>query len=321
MINGKEVIQKQLEISETTEFASGGYKLNLTPAKLTPVPDISKILLDGEWSVKYYPFDEKKDIIGNDTDGWGKIIQPGKVFYADPEAEKDDIPDWNRVSLSHIDEKDGAVLTRKISIPADWKDKIIFLRFDAIYPAGIIYVNGLKIGEHFSGLTPFETKLDEVKAGDEITVVIRLLRKHKFVRMDMPRHALEFAGMSQSAYLFAVPKSFIKDYHLITEIDHSLSKGRIFGTVTIENPGEGKLSVSLLDHGEMVTGYECDVKKEKNTYTIDLRVNKPKLWNDEYPNLYDVLIKSRGTIQPCQRKPEIHRYLEAAQYQRLLANS
>lgn len=67
-----------------------------------------------------------------------------------------DVKDWNRVSLSHIDEQEVALLVKTITVPENWVDKNIFLRSDSIYPAGIIYVNGIKVGEYYSGLIPVE---------------------------------------------------------------------------------------------------------------------------------------------------------------------
>jgi len=293
MINSKEVIKKQLEITKTAEFISGGHKLELTPAKFNSVPENSKLLLDGEWAVKYYPFDKDEEKGGAVTESWAKVKQPGKVFYADPEAHKEEIPHWNRVSLDHIDENDGALLVKKVVIPKEWVSKRIFLRFDAIYPAGVIYLNGDKLGAHYSGLTPVEFNVgDTVIPGEEAIITVRLLRKHKFVKMDMPRHSLEFAGLAQSAYFYATEQSTVKDYHLITELDQTLTIGKISGTVVIDNPKPTQLTVSAIDaDGIEVGSWGCDTDAEQNEYNLEFEVCNPLLWNDEYPNLYTVKIE------------------------------
>jgi beta-galactosidase/beta-glucuronidase len=115
--------------------------------------------LDGDWRVARWPFAAGEAVLaGPDTDDatWETVAQPGKVFYADPEGEREEIPDWNRVTLTHIDPDDGAVLRRVVDVPSAWAGKRVVLRFDAVFPAGRFYINGTLLGEHMSGLTPVE---------------------------------------------------------------------------------------------------------------------------------------------------------------------
>ena len=254
----------------------------------TPVPQNRELLLNGDWQIKRYPFEESLAASPENNSDWETISQPGKIFYSDPEAEGDDIPDFDRVSLAHIDPNDGAVCVRKIIIPAAWHGKVIKLRFNAIYPGGIIYVNGNKLGEHFSGLTPFESDItDIVHSGEEAVISIRLYRTHKFVKMDMPRHSLEFAGLAQDACLFATDHTHIADYHLISELSDDYTTGTISGSVTIANPVNGELIVDI-NNGNV---QKIKTTAEQNEYKIKLTVIKPKLWNDEYPNLYTVSMR------------------------------
>jgi len=287
IVDGKEIIKKQLDAKEAkTVVFDNKHQTTIVPAHLRPVPDNSKFSLDGEWSVKFYPFEEKEAETIDSFYGFKKIQQPGKVFYADPLAHKEDIPNWDRVSLSHIDENDGALLVKKVTIPDNFRNKRVFLRFDAIYPAGIIYLNGKKLGAHYSGLTAVEFDVtDKVIAGNQAVVTVRLLRKHKFVKIDMPRHAMEFAGLAQSSYFYATKQTCIKDYHLISELDDSLVKGTLKGTVTLDKPINGTIIISVAD-----TSCCIDTTVEQKVYNVELSIHKPRLWNDEYPNLYIVTI-------------------------------
>ncbi len=298
IVNGKEIISEQLNATEkhTVEFDDKN-STEITPVQVTPVPVEEKLSLNGMWRVKYYPFEEEEAAKPEDADSWQEISQPGKVFYADPLAEGKETPNWDRVKLTHIDERDGAILTRKVTVPETWNGKKVFLRFDAIFPAGIIFCNGVKLREHYSGLTVCEADVsDLVTPGKEATITVRLLRKHKFVQMDMPRHAVEFAGISQHVYLFAVEPSYVEDYRLITSLDESLTKGSIAGTVKVANPESDALKVSLLDGEKTVA--ESIVKTSPGTsgYEVVLAVDSPKLWNDEYPNLYTVKIALGGNV-------------------------
>ncbi len=256
------------------------------------------VSLDGLWRVQRWPFEQDEAALAvpdSDDEQWECVEQPGKVFYADPEAEREETPDWNRVTLTHIDPDDGAVLRRRVMVPEAWSGKRIILRFDAVFPAGRFYIDGKLLGEHMSGLTPVEFDVtDHVMPGDESVVAVRLIRRHKFVQMDMVRHALEFGGLAQSVCMFAVEACHISEHHLVSELDASLTVGKVTGTVTVAGPANGAtVEVAV---GEVAAIVDVD----DGCAEVHLAVDNPKLWNDEYPNLYPVSITLRVPGQPDQ---------------------
>ena len=93
------------------------------------------LALDGAWTVQRWPFAvPEADLAAaslNDSH-WQTVAQPGQVFYADPDAEGAPIPNWNRVTLTHIDPDDGAMLRRRVVVPAAWHGRRIFLRDGAV---------------------------------------------------------------------------------------------------------------------------------------------------------------------------------------------
>jgi hypothetical protein len=254
--------------------------------------------LDGAWSVSRWPFAGDEASLaapGTDDAAWEQIPQPGKVFYADPEAEGGEIPNWNRVTLEHIDPDDGAILRREVGVPSDWAGQRILLRFEAVYPAGRFYINGNFLGEHLSGLTPVEFDVTGlVTPGRTALVAIRLLRRHKFIQLDMPRHALEFAGLAQSACLFAVPPCHIADHHMVSELDAGLTSATVSGTVTIADPIPGStVTVAVGDVAKTVAVVDGQAE-------VSLSLENPRLWNDEYPHLYPVDITLHAPGQADQ---------------------
>lgn len=272
----------------------------------------SLIRLDGMWRVSHWPFSASETALAApeaDDTRWEERAQPGKVVYADPDAEGRETPGWNRITLAHLDPEDGAVLRRRIAIPAAWRGKRIFLRFDSVYPAGRFYINGRLLGEHLSGLTPAEYDVTgAVEPGREAVVAVRLIRRHRFVQMDMARHALEFGGLAQSAILFAVEPCHVADYHLIPELSEDLSAGTLAGTLTVRN-GLGRaaaveVAAALLDPaGARVAEARSAATVpagESADLPLRLAVPRPLVWNDEFPHLYRVVLTLRAPGQPDQ---------------------
>ncbi|HOL67688.1 MAG TPA: glycoside hydrolase family 2 TIM barrel-domain containing protein, partial [bacterium] len=313
LIDGDQLIEKQLTIKTTTEVVfPDGRKTVLTPVSYTPVPDGSFLSLNGAWQVKRWPFGQsEKTLVSPELDDrrWETVEQPGKVFYADPEAHRQVIPNWNRVTQTHIPDRDGAIIRRRVYCPKEWTGKRIYLRFDAIYPAGEVYVNGEKVGGHWSGLTPVEFDVtDKVVPGTEVLIAVRLWRKHRFHKMDMVRHAVEFCGLAQPAYLFATEPVQLSGYHLASRLGENLNSGEVTGTVTVcsyAGPGQGRVELTLLDPlGKQVGKISCPFKisaRTSLTLPLSLPVGKPLLWNDEQPHLYTAGLKLLVKNQPEQR--------------------
>jgi hypothetical protein len=312
LIDAKKIIDLQLTAMAPVEMrCATGQTTLIVPARQTPCPDGRALSLDGTWQVARWPFAEPETRLvaaGLSDTAWETVQQPGKVLYADPEAESVPIANWNRITQTHIDDADGAVIRRRVAIPCEWAGKRIILRFDAIYPAGRIYLNGELLGEQLSGLTPIEFDVtSKVVPGQECLVAVRLLRKHKFLKMDMVRHALEFAGLAQSACFFATEPLMVEDYHLISELKPSFSQGTVAGEILLRNYGtaaEATITVALLDAmGNEVAAHSQALAVPSGgrlTVPVALALDMPALWNDECPNLYTVCIKLYGAPRPVQ---------------------
>lgn len=300
------IVKRQIECEEPTVVECGDHAHTLlTPARSVPMPDDPgmRLSLDGDWRVCRWPFEgAEEDLVGLDVaDGlWERLCQPGKVFYADPDEDGHGVPDWNRVTLDHVDPEDGAVLRRRIVVPPLWAGRRIRVRFDGIYPGGRIYANGQLLGEHLSGLTPAEFDLTGIAVpGEVLTLAVRLIRRHEWVQMDMPRHALEFCGLWQSATLYALEPCYVCDYHLVTELAPDLSMGEVYGRVLLHNRladgVDGMLTAQLRDSGgalvsESCTPFAADAESSLEIQ-VEVEAQKPALWNDEFPNLYTLRLE------------------------------
>ncbi len=277
-----------------------------------PVDSPDPVSLDGLWQCCRWPFPGGDEASltrpEQDDDAWETVLQPGKVFYADPEAEAQDIPNWNRVTLAHIDPEDGAVLRRRVSIPASWAGCRIVLQFDGVFPAARFYLDGMLLGEHLSGLTPAVFDVTErITPGRQSVIAVRLIRRHPYVQLDMVRHALEFAGLAQTARLFAVQPCHIADYHLVSDLSEALDRGTLDGDVTVLNAGDGAVAMRL----DVTVSRDVDVVAstvttrelapgERATLSVRTALTAPLLWNDEFPNLYAVELTLHVAGQPVQ---------------------
>ena len=315
LVDGDTLIRWQLEATEPTDVVfEDGRKTLLMPARTVPRlkdPGMS-LSLNGAWRVQRWPFplDEEKlaDPASPDS-SWETVEQPGKVFYRDPNRDAAADPNWNRVKLTHIDPQDGAMIRRTVTVPRTWRNRRICVRFDGVYPACRVYCNGTLLGDHLSGLTPVEWDVTSlVHPGKTAVVAVRLLRRHPHVQLDMPRHSMEFAGLSQDACLHATGNCYVADYHLISSLDDTFHHGTIDGTVAIQNTGRTQRSVTLRASVRDAAGQEratfrkdCDLAGETiEDVKVRMELKDVATWNDEFPNLYRVSLVLETRIDPPQ---------------------
>ena len=305
MFDADEIIARLLAAEAPVELAfDTGETTRLIPSRLVPMLDGAdgRVCLNGPWRVKRWPFGaHEMELASPDVDDgdWETVAQPGKVFYQDPQVCPADVPNFDRVKLTHVDGRDGAILRRRALVPREWAGRRVLLRFGAIYPGGRVFVNGRRLGTHLSGLTPVEWDVTGlVEPGAEALIVVRLLRKHADVDLDMPRHAMEFAGLAQDACLHAVGPVHLGDYHLVAELDEACENGSIRGTLTVANTTDAEAPAAVTVTLAGPSGQEaagCEVVANvapggRAEVAIELGVPAPELWSDESPSLYTVTV-------------------------------
>ena len=206
----------------------------------------------------------------------------------------------------------GIVWYRKhFRLPAECKDRIVTLHFEAIMGKQTLYVNGKKVKEHEGGYLPVTIDLTALghKAGDDLVVAICADNSDdKSYPPGKKQMTLDFAyhgGIYRDVWLIAKNKVAITDaveenrvaaggifvhyanisrksaeVFVNTEVRNSDSKPR---TVTVENilapmtAGGGSASTKLrLQPGEV------------RTVTQRFVVKNPHLWSPESPYLYNI---------------------------------
>jgi hypothetical protein len=313
MLEKSAAIAHQLALTapEEVTFTEGGTTV-MTPAPLTPVLDEPRLELDGVWEVLRWPFPAAEETLLGQGGGdvvWGEIEQPGPVHFYHPDQSPHTIPDWNRVTQAHIDPADGAIVRCAVEIPAAWAGRRIFLRLEGIYPAGVIYWDGQPVAEQWSGLTPIEIDLTGRATPCTLhTLAVRLYRRHAALQLDMPRHALDFTGLSRSAFLHAVEPAYVSDWRLAPALEDGYRSGMLRGDLSLCNTSDCDLPVALhllvLDaEGRQVTEATTvvDVPPASTEMgTLSEAVGMVDTWNAECPTLYTCILRITAPGQAVQ---------------------
>ena len=283
-------------------------------------PDETKaeyINLNGTWKFKYVagtsssPGASEFQAKDYDDSDWADIRVPlswemanyGKPVYTNVGYPfKNNPPDANTGMSDYgvTDHNATGFYRRTINIPETWKDKRVFVHFDGVYSAAVVWVNGKYVGYSQDSNTDAEFDItDFVTTGDnQLSVrVYRWCDGSYLEGQDM----WHLSGIHRDVYLVATPKVFVADHYITSSLNSDATSGSMSVKLTVDNrnavSANKTLQVSLLDRDgkEIATGTETYNGTSTEEKTIKLSgLSKLHPWSAEDPYLYTVVVSQKN---------------------------
>ena len=254
----------------------------------------ASLSLDGEWEIL---FDE--DNIGREA-RW----MMSEIFEEQESRHSIQVPAaWER----YKEDYEGVAFYRKsFEVPADWRDKIVRLQFEAVNYLTEVWLNEEVLGFHEGGFTPFEFRIDEImKAGDTNVLTMRVVGPLFLSDKEIDgMKALETpqwrggitGGIWQSVQLVATEEVYVKDvfiepnihtntasFHL--ELDHSGIQGTTVDLqiVLTEAADASQKVASLRESVQLHPG----INHQSRTFEIPRAI----YWSPDNPHLYRAVVR------------------------------
>ena len=289
-------------------------------------PDESKaeyINLNGTWKFKYVP--------GTSPKFWGSSSSPGASEF---QAKDYDDSDWAdiRVPLSWemanygkpvytnvgypfknnppdantgmsdygvTDHNATGFYRRTINIPETWKDKRVFVHFDGVYSAAVVWVNGKYVGYSQDSNTDAEFDITGFVTTGDNQLSVRVYRWCDGSYLE-GQDMWHLSGIHRDVYLVATPKVFVSDHYITSSLNDEATSGSMSVKLTVDNRNNVSttktLQVSLLDRDgkEIATGTETYNGTSTEEKTIKLSgLSKLHPWSAEDPYLYTVVVSQK----------------------------
>ena len=227
--------------------------------------------LGGSWTLVTDP--ENRGI----RDGWFEALPEQEALSVSVPAVWDLwIPDYDGVGW----------YCRDFELPSGWEGCCAALCFDAVNYYAEVWVNGVALGSHEGGYTPFSLNADRVLKTGQNRIVVRVIDPKgpegfgHFLPGELPiakeTEYWSFGGIWGDVYLRRMPETHIEDVFIQPDLRRKRIVVEVAATTLPEN---ARIRLQVED-----TEYLVDGTPGKNI------INMPdfKMWRLEQPHLYQL---------------------------------
>ncbi len=252
----------------------------------------SEIDVNNVWSEYPRPIMERGDWL-NLNGLWKYAIQP--VGKQKPINFTGDIlvPFAVESSLSGVQKRVGKEnelwYQREFTVPAKWKNSKVLLHFGAVDWEADIWVNGVKVGQHTGGYTPFSFDITPALSSGSNTLEVKVWDptddgyqpRGKQVNKPQGIWYTPVTGIWQTVWLEPVPETHIENLRITPDIDKNiLMVEALTNRCTLTGRVEVKVKegANVVATGQSINNLPVEVPMPENV----------KLWSPDSPHLYDL---------------------------------
>jgi len=211
---------------------------------------------------------------------------PGYVNVRYPHAPQPPVIRDN--SFGTADYNPVASYRTVFTVPDTWKGRRTIIRFDGVYSAYYLWVNGQKVGYAEDAKLPSEFDITPyLQSGDNLLAVevYRWCDGSYLEDQDMFR----FCGIFRDVTLLAVPEKPIEDFCFRTNLDLKAGTARVNLSVSTASSPKAELYDAAGKVVARLNGKECSAT-----------VSNPHLWSAEDPYLYTLVIRAGKDIRSAK---------------------
>jgi len=178
---------------------------------------------------------------------------------------------------------------RTFTVPSGWKNKNVVLNFGAVDWQAEVWVNGIKIGIHKGGYTPFSFNITPfLQKGAEQKLLVKVWDptdvgfQPRGKQVNNPRGIwyTPVTGIWQTVWIEPVEKTYITHLKTVPNIDG--------GNVTVLASAEATTSADIIEVKLLENGNVISTGKAVAGQEVFLAVPDARLWSPETPHLYDL---------------------------------
>ena len=194
---------------------------------------------------------------------------------------------------------------KTMQLPAEWKSKAVFIRFEAVYHDAVVYVNGKEAGRHLnSGYTPFAIDVSSfLKYGQPNILTVSC--DNSFSDTNLPyQKAFDWAndgGIIRDVSLYVCERPSIKYVHVTPLLNLKDSSASAWVTLKLNEAEISSVNVDVRmserKSGRMIFQERGNLQSNNGAYRLMMKINKVTPWHFDNPFLYDIKVVLRNKQQ------------------------
>ncbi len=332
-------IENPAVISENKEDAHATFH-SYNSSKAALDNDISNSenyqLMNGMWKFKWVktPVERSLDFMKPEIDvtSWNDIKVPsnwevegyGIPIYVNHQYE---FADFKAPISKEMEFIDGRYPKHPGKVPSDynpvgsyrkdfelthnWDDKEVFLHIGAMKSGGFLWVNGKYVGYSQGSKLPAEFNITKHLKSGKNSIALQIYRFTDGSYLEC-QDFWRISGIERDVYLYAQPKTRIRDFEVQSLLDASYLNGKFNLKIDFHNHNgkkqKIKVNYKILDSDKKQVINETKEFEFKNPSAIEFSttINNVKKWSAEHPNLYTLIItttdKKGNTIESIPTK-------------------
>ncbi len=186
---------------------------------------------------------------------------------------------------------------RKFTVPKEWKDRDVYVRFNSVGHGYYLWVNGERVGYSEDSYLPSEFNITDYLTTGENTIALQVYRFTSGSFLECQDY-WRLTGIHRHCFLWAAPKSQIRDYFFTTDLDATYTDAKANVKVRVENShliSEGQIEAKIMDGSTVIAQTSSQVQSPASSasfaeLSLDMEVKNPLKWSAETPNLYDLVL-------------------------------
>lgn len=193
--------------------------------------------------------------------------------------------DWNPVGS----------YKRFFNVPSDWDSKEIFLHFGAVSSAFYVWVNGQQVGYSEDSKVPAEFNITKYLKNGKNSLAVEVYRWSDGSYLE-DQDFWRLSGIQRSVFLHARPKTYIRDFYAVADLEDNYNYGRLKIDIQLKNSqgadGRYLVDASLYDDSVKVLSEDKDVVMKGGDAQVRYSQTYPdiKKWSAETPHLYTLVL-------------------------------
>ena len=186
---------------------------------------------------------------------------------------------------------------KTFTVPKEWKDREVYVRFNSVGHGYYLWVNGKRVGYSEDSYLPSEFNITDYLTTGENTIALQVYRFTSGSFLECQDY-WRLTGIHRHCFLWAAPKSQIRDYFFTTDLDATYTDAKANVKVRVDNSqlvAEGQVEAKIMDGSQVIAQASSPIQKANSSasfaeFSLDMDVKNPLKWSAETPNLYDLVL-------------------------------